>query len=337
MQSKPSPSNQSSVVETTPEPTTVATPDGILRNADTSSTGQWIIVGPTGTNGYITPTTVTSINQSALLHPALVNATITSGTWVASQNVTGTCSIFTNGTSIYYNVQNGQIYQNLITTPDQWRDARTDEQIRKEKKEQAKRRQSNIHKAKASIKRAMKLIDNVGFGDDVRVFLGGGSIEIYHPNSPFKFVLTPKPGQLIDKTIHPSYTTPYKLELYTKTEVHVADLCVYAKDTPILDQVLAVTLYIKSGDEEEILQKANWFNLTRDEDTVLELAVEHPVYENKLRLERFGPVRPPGEFTVNRTDGIYINCVNPITVQTGDARMINTAIIADAQYVHQAH
>ena len=76
---------------------------------------------------------------------------------------------------------------------------------------------------------------------------------------------------------------PYKLELYTKTDVHVADLCVYMQDTPVLDQILALSLFIKSGEEDYILEKANWS--IRNCDAVLRQAIllENPSLSSKLK------------------------------------------------------
>jgi hypothetical protein len=131
-------------------------------------------------------------------------------------------------------------------------------------------------------------MDNVGFGDDIRIFLGGDDIEIAHPESMFKFVLTKhRHPTLIEKTINGGYSTPYHLRLFTKTNVHVANLCVVLEDTPILDQILAVSMFIRTGDEEHILQKANWSSLTDDEDTLLQIAVERPQLCSKFRHHRF--------------------------------------------------
>jgi hypothetical protein len=89
----------------------------------------------------------------------------------------------------------------------------------------------------------------------------------------FKFLLSKRQyGGLIDRTIQPGYSTPYHLELYTKTDVHVANLCVYMEKTPILDQILALSMFIKSGDENHILETANWSHIVKD--PVLQQAIQ---------------------------------------------------------------
>lgn len=159
----------------------------------------------------------------------------------------------------------------------------------KQRRDYLRKRQEKIQRAKSAIKRSLKLIDNIGFGNDIRIFLKGDSIEVSHPNSLFKFLLHKRSyDTIINSTIQPGRSTPYVLELYTKTDVFVASLCVYLEDTPILDQVMAVAMFIKSGDEDIILKQANWYKLTNDEDTIIDIAVRYPELENKLRLERFG-------------------------------------------------
>jgi hypothetical protein len=173
----------------------------------------------------------------------------------------------------------------------------TPEQLASEaryKREQKRLHAIKVERAKGSIKRALKLMDNVGFGNEVKVFLGGSAVEVSHPDSMFKFLLSKsRYSGLIDKTINISgHMIPYKLELYTKTDVHVADLCVYMQDTPILDQILALSMFIKSGDEDYILEKANW--TIKDKDPVLRQAIllEKPCLSNKLKRIPYNHHRP---------------------------------------------
>lgn len=150
-----------------------------------------------------------------------------------------------------------------------------------------------------SIKRALKLMMGMGFEEDVRVFLNGDSIEISHPDSLFKFVITKYERSLIRHTERPGYSTPYRLELYTKSDVHIANLCVYMEETPVLDQVLGVAMFIKSGSEEMILSKANWSGLTDDMETREILALEYPYLEKKMQLGR-------SRYTHNNNSGQFI-------------------------------
>jgi hypothetical protein len=42
--------------------------------------------------------------------------------------------------------------------------------------------------------------------------------------------------------------------------VAICDLCVYWEDTPVMDQVAALALAVASGEEDEVLKTANFFN-----------------------------------------------------------------------------
>lgn len=241
----------------------------------------YVVPWSNGTNVYYLETSSTSLIN---VNPS-TNGLVVSYQTPFSPSFTSTATTTTCGTwTVPSSFATGWFPKVYELTPE------AEEQARKRRLIQERDRARKVHRAKGAIKRALKLIDNVGFGNDIRMFLRGDSIEISHPDSLFKFVIHKQPyNGVIEKTIHAGIGTPYKLDLYTKTDVFVASLCVYLKDTPILDQILAVTMFIKSGDEDIILKQANWFHLTDDEDTVLEVVVNHPELEDKLRLQRFGP------------------------------------------------
>ena len=138
---------------------------------------------------------------------------------------------------------------------------------------------------RSSIKKALNLISNFGMEEDVRIFLGGETIEVSHPDSLFKFVMERKKyPNILRATEYGSYSTPFDLSLYTKTDIHIANLCVLIKDTPVLDVLLSIALFIKSGNEQELLSKANFNSLTRDIDLRKALALKNPYLESKLRI-----------------------------------------------------
>lgn len=164
-----------------------------------------------------------------------------------------------------------------------------------------------IHKSiRSSIKKAMQLIDNFGMSDDIKVFLAGDDIEVSHPNSVFKFVLQKGGHNLIQRTEYPGYSTPYKLSLYTKTDVHVADLCVYMDKTPMLDQVLALSMFIKTGNEDAILDKANFRNLCGDKDLRTTLALGIPTLQQKLRVQDIDITNKVGPYSDISLDTSFI-------------------------------
>ena len=207
----------------------------------------------------------------------------TSSSITASTSTSNTFIVTANGTH-YYNdslrIATTGITQYIQYSVPQY----SDEQRRRFEKQNRILLQTRESKARAAIKRALKLYDNVGMGKDVRVFLGGSTVEVSHPDSLFKFVIDKGRHRLIDKTVSPGYSTPYNLSLYTKSDIHVADLCVYMKDTPVLDQVLALSMFIKSGSEDLILKQANWRFLTKDIEAREILALEYPYLEDKLKV-----------------------------------------------------
>lgn len=213
----------------------------------TSSAGQYMILhGSMGTSTTRIPMTTTS------------NTTVWSNVIVSS-----------NGYGFY------AAYSPTIISPE--------ESAQRARTLQILRRSREL-KAKSSIKRALKLMANFGMDEDVRVFMSGGLIEISHPESLFKFVLKKSRHlSVIDKTIYPGCSTPYKLELYTKSNVRIADLCVYMDDTPILDHILALSMFIKTGDEEAILRKANFLcRNVEDVELLTSLSDQHPYLSKKF-------------------------------------------------------
>ncbi len=144
-------------------------------------------------------------------------------------------------------------------------------------------------RAKSAIKKATKLFENLGQRNNLSLFVSGAEVTLSHPDSMFKFVLKPlaDQGWLVDRTMQGRSHTPYELMLLTKDNVHLARLCVYFENTPVLDQLLALTLFVQAGDEMKILQTANWFAHGRWPDDVRQAVLQqHPQLQSKLPRER---------------------------------------------------
>jgi hypothetical protein len=115
-------------------------------------------------------------------------------------------------------------------------------------------------RARSAIKKALRLFSRTGLEDSVRMMVSGREVELSHPASPFKFVLQPlQAGWLEQKTVAPGGHVPYQLSLLTKEDVFLSRLCVLFDETPVLDQLLGLTFFVQSGNEQDILSKANWF------------------------------------------------------------------------------
>lgn len=261
----------------------------------------------TGDNVYVTTGNITSaqLYRDGQRIVLLANAY---NTYLNSATTTATSSVFWNDTRIITSSTVGNCATTIVGSYFNYLGGVAAAQGNSYKPKRPYLKKS----VKGSIKRALKLMMNFGMEEEVRIFLSGETIEISHPESLYKFVITKYSGNLLRATEFPSYSTPYKLELYTKTNVHVANLCVYMKETPVLDQVLGVAMFIKTGCEEDILEKANFSALNSDIEFRRSLAGNDPVMQKKLRVE---DVKVKSEFTFNRdilnqnpihTNGVHV-------------------------------
>lgn len=142
-------------------------------------------------------------------------------------------------------------------------------------------------RARSAIKKALKLFTRTGLEDSVRLMVSGREVELSHPESPFKFVLQPlAAGWLEQRTLNPGGHVPYQLTLLTKEGVFLARLCVLFDQTPVLDQLLALTLFVQSGCEEEILSQANWFGYENPVAVRAVLAEKAPTLLDKVPAPR---------------------------------------------------
>ena len=159
----------------------------------------------------------------------------------------------------------------------------------------AKRKKA--HAAKGAIKKALKLLSCLGAEENTRLLVSGEEVRISHPDSPFRFLLKAHKakGWLIDRTVKPGGHVPYQLTLQTKGGLTLASLCVIFKDTPVLDQLLALTMFVQTGGELELLEKANWFGIADQAMVVQYLEAHSPALVSKVR-------RPPIEAMLRADD-----------------------------------
>lgn len=170
--------------------------------------------------------------------------------------------------------------------------------LRARQRREAAESRSKLSRAKAAVKKATRLFENLGQRSNLQLFVSGQEVELAHPASPFKFILRPlrTSGWLLDRTQEGRSHTPYELSLLTKDEVFLANLCVYFDKTPVLDQLLALSLFIQSGDEIKVLEKANWFGLqdwsTEKSSVVLQA---YPQLQSKLPRSREADAAVPDD------------------------------------------
>lgn len=139
------------------------------------------------------------------------------------------------------------------------------------------------NQARGAIKKAMSLLSSFGMEKHVQLLVSGGSVTLSHPDSPFKFEVSPlKEGWLEERTLQPGCTTPFKLSVMTKDGVFLTRLCVLFRDTPVLDQLLALGMYVQTGNEMEVLTTANWFGFEDAEKVRAILVDKAPALVSKL-------------------------------------------------------
>ncbi|MBC8737131.1 hypothetical protein F6X40_09960 [Paraburkholderia sp. UCT31] len=152
-------------------------------------------------------------------------------------------------------------------------------------------------KARGAIKKVTKLFKIFGQEENLRMFVSGQEVEMSHPDSKLKLVVRPlsEPGWLERRSVPGMSHTPFNLSVLTKDNVHVTNLCVYVSDSPVLDQVLALSMFVHNGDELEILEKANWFGINYD----AERAVVDAYPSLAKKMKRFDSIaREDGTFRV---------------------------------------
>ena len=117
-----------------------------------------------------------------------------------------------------------------------------------------------IHKStRNSIKRALALLSRIGMEKEAFMFVRGDKIEIANRESLFKFVIQRRNYKnLIAATEHQGHAINFKLELWTKKDQYIASLCLYSEGCGILDQIAMLAMYIRSGNELDLLKKANF-------------------------------------------------------------------------------
>lgn len=138
-------------------------------------------------------------------------------------------------------------------------------------------------KARGAIKKAVSLLSSFGMEKNVQMLVSGGTVTLSHPDSPFKLELEPlQEGWLEDRTLNPGCTSPFKLSVVTNEGVFLSRLCVYFRDTPVLDQLLALAMYVQTGNMNDVLSTANWFGYENAEMVRTVLADKSPDLVKKV-------------------------------------------------------
>jgi len=113
--------------------------------------------------------------------------------------------------------------------------------------------------AKKAIKRGLKLLANFIPTEDINLFTSNDGFLV--EANLFNYRFRKGHTSIISHTLNPvSYHIPYDLIVLNKDNVELANMCMYFDETPMIDQIVSTILYIKSGNEKEILSTGNFYN-----------------------------------------------------------------------------
>jgi hypothetical protein len=122
--------------------------------------------------------------------------------------------------------------------------------------------------AKKAIKKGVKKFSNLFGKQNITSFVNGDGFTVQGDKYNWHF-RQKRSVSLINMTHSPlKGHIPYELTLMNKDNVVMADCCVFvAENTPIIDQIITIVLYIQH-DEDELLAHCNLFNIrpTLDEN-----------------------------------------------------------------------
>jgi hypothetical protein len=109
------------------------------------------------------------------------------------------------------------------------------------------------------LKKSAMLMDAVIGEGTSAAFLAGQ--ELVFSGTHYSFAVSGNADRFLERSIRVDLPSiPYGLHLRTRKGEALARGCIVFPGSPILDQVTALFLHIKSGDEHTIVQKAVWYD-----------------------------------------------------------------------------
>ena len=120
----------------------------------------------------------------------------------------------------------------------------------------------NKKNARKAITRAVTLFGKFFNKEDIEGFIKGYEYIVEGQKFNYRLTKTDRTNLLLNTISPNSVHIPYDLEITDKSNIVLAKACYLFENTPIIDQIIAFTMMIKSGNEEEFIQKANLFSTT---------------------------------------------------------------------------
>ena len=121
-----------------------------------------------------------------------------------------------------------------------------------------------IMEQKKVLKRSLKAAETFVSKETVKAFIDNKEISVEGKNLVLKATRTAQ----LSSNGHGAFS----VSVHTKDDVFLARLCVYFEDTPVLDQLIGMVLFVSSGCEEEFIKRANVLALS-------EAGRMHPLFE----------------------------------------------------------
>jgi hypothetical protein len=109
----------------------------------------------------------------------------------------------------------------------------------------------------AILERSAELMDAiVGVGSS-KAFMDGA--ELVFKGQKYSFSISRRDQEHVLRSVRTdTHVIPYQLKLLTNDGRYLARGCIYFEKTPLLDQVTAICVHVKAGEERAIVQTANW-------------------------------------------------------------------------------
>jgi hypothetical protein len=228
----------------------------------------WVVVVPDYFESSATTTSLSSIssniwywNQTAnpLLsnqtsYPFLSNQTSYPFLSVAtSQNETGPLyNVIVTQSTMFTPTGYGIYYHNIPATFSLTRSLPAYDALRPPRPRLAR---PALLRGRRALRRSIDLFRMLRPTDEVRAFLSGDPVIIHGQRYDYR---VQKRDNLLYHTMHPhSPHIPYKLELLDKNGRYLAQGCTVIRNTPVIDQLVALILHIEH-DESVVLNNTNW-------------------------------------------------------------------------------
>ena len=112
---------------------------------------------------------------------------------------------------------------------------------------------NEIKQQRSVIKRSVKFMNKLVGNDVTRMFIGGDVIRFEGEHCVYEMKKTA------------TMTTAHggaRLSVFTKgDDIHLCDLCIYTPNVPLLDHVASIALHLRAGEEDQILDIGNAYNI----------------------------------------------------------------------------